>query len=269
MSIHFTKMHGLGNDFVVINAIKQNIILSQLSIPLLGDRHQGIGFDQLLLIEPSRKANIFCRIFNADGSEAEQCGNGLRCIARFLHENKLCSHTLTIETKAGTFPITIHDYDHIKVSIPAPHFLDHALALNIKQSPHKIICDSLSLGNPHAILKITSLDHTDVTSLGVEISTHSHFPHGANVGFLQINDASHITLRTFERGTGETHACGSNACAAVFAGIKNGWLKSPVTVEFRYGCLTIEYDEKEKLMHMIGPATHVFEGEVGLNNRNQ
>ena len=196
-AIHFTKMHSLGNDFVVINTMKQTLSLTQALIIQLADRHQGIGFDQLLLIEPSTQADFYCRIFNADGSEAEQCGNGLRCIARLIHEDKLFPQSsFKIETKAGIFPVVIQDYDHMDVLINAPKLQEASLELRLKQIPDKIIVDILSLGNPHAITQVPSIDTIDVKRLGSEISTHPHFSHGINVGFMQILNSQHIRLRT-------------------------------------------------------------------------
>ena len=262
-SIFFTKMHGLGNDFVIIPAIVQDIVQSELPITLITDRHRGIGCDQLLIIERSKRADFFCRIFNADGSEAVQCGNGLRCVARYLHEDKHCSKTaFTLETQAGVFQISIQDYDHITLTIPAPSTSEaSSVPLKLNQTPHQATAHLLSLGNPHAIIQVTALDTIDVDSLGREIASFPEFSSGINIGFLQVNNPHHITLRTYERGAGQTYACGSNACAAVFSGISNGYLESPVTVEFIHGCLSIEYDQERKLIHMTGPATRVYEGK--------
>jgi len=262
--IHFTKMHGLGNDFVVINATHQAFDLTSLSIVGLADRHTGIGFDQLLIIQPSDRANYFCRIFNADGSEAEQCGNGLRCVARFLHETGFSSSSLQLETKAGIFPIAIKDYDHIRVTMGVPHIQNNLVELPIKNTTQPLHASVLSLGNPHAIIKVESVDTVRTDQLGAEISTHVFFPQGANVGFMQIVNQNHIRLRTFERGVGETLACGSNACAAICAGIVNGWLGDQVKVEFRHGDLWIEWDREKQLIHMTGPAAYVFSGEFLL-----
>jgi len=225
----FTKMHGLGNDFMVINTIQQPFDLGMVSIPALADRHIGVGFDQLLLIEPSTSADFFCRIFNSDGSEAEQCGNGLRCIARYLHEEGIHQgSTLTIETRSGIFPIKINKIDNVTVTLSPPPAADIELRLN----PHTEL-HSLSLGNPHTILKVDSVETAAVATLGPEISTHPHFACGTNVGFMEVVNRDHIRLRTFERGTGETHACGSNACAAAIIGIRNHSLANRVMVEFR------------------------------------
>src|SRR3990167_3601129 len=178
-AIHFTKMHSLGNDFVVINTMKQTLSLTQALIIQLADRHQGIGFDQLLLIEPSTQADFYCRIFNADGSEAEQCGNGLRCIARLIHEDGLFPHsTFSIATKAGVFPVHIQDYEHIQVTMGAPQIKEPLIDLMVKEISVPI--SVLSLGNPHAIIKTE--DPFMMDELGPELSIHAYFPQGANVG---------------------------------------------------------------------------------------
>jgi diaminopimelate epimerase len=263
LTFAFTKMHGLGNDFMVINTLNQSIDLKQLPITTLSDRHVGVGFDQLLLIEKSKQADFFCRIFNADGSEAEQCGNGLRCVARFIHENGLyAGSTFSLETKAGVFPIDINDYDHIRVTLAAPNHAAQSVELSLPNQLGNLTVNVLSLGNPHAVIKVASLESTPINLLGPAISTHPHFPQGTNVGFMQIINPNHVRLRTIERGSGETHACGSNACAAALTGIKNGWLQSPVKVEFHYGELLIDWDDTKHLIHMTGPAARVFSGNL-------
>lgn len=267
-SIRFTKMHGLGNDFVIINALNPTIKAQDLPITDLGNRHTGIGFDQLLVIEPSNRADFFCRIFNADGSEAEQCGNGLRCIARFIREEGLHKGpSFNIETKAGVYPVLIEDNDHIRVSMGAPLIQEKRIELELASDSdpvhkHNVFVSILSLGNPHAILRVDSIDTISPNQLGPKISAHFYFPDGANVGFMQIVNREHLRLRTFERGAGETYACGSNACAAVVTGIANGWLSSRVKVEFSYGVLIIEWEGGDSPVHMMGPATRVFSGEI-------
>ena len=236
-----------------------------LPIPTLANRHTGIGFDQLLLIEPSDRADVFCRIYNADGSEAEQCGNGLRCIARFIHETAFRTQpSMQVETKAGIFPLFIEDYDHIRVTMGTPLIEEKLIELQFNSSSAPLPASILSLGNPHAIIKVESVDAIVAEKLGPDISSHSLFPQGANVGFMQVISPSHIRLRTFERGVGETHACGSNACASVVAGMANGWLTHQVNVEFRYGSLSIEWEGKDKPIVMTGPASWVFSGSIVL-----
>lgn len=262
-SIPFTKMHGIGNDFVVINALSTPFNSTQLAISELADRHVGIGFDQLLLIEASKQADYFCRIYNADGSEAEQCGNGLRCIARYLDEEGIDTRKrFQIETLAGVFPIELKDYEHIRVTLSVPQIGESLFQLSLNQNALVIPISILSLGNPHAIIKVDSIQQVPTHELGPQVSTHAQFPHGANVGFMQIIDKNNIHLRTFERGAGETLACGSNACAAVAAGIVNGWLDKKVTVNFRYGSLHIEWQGGNHPVIMTGPAAKIFSGEI-------
>jgi diaminopimelate epimerase len=260
-SIPFTKMHGLGNDFVVINSLVNKYDLSPAFIAELANRHTGIGFDQLLLIEPSHQANIFCRIFNADGSEAEQCGNGLRCIARYIHEEGLdVSKQLSIETRAGLFTVEISDYDHIRVCMGQPVITQPQLELRLASKTASVCI--LSLGNPHAVMQVNDLNDASLEQLAKEIAADKHFPDGVNVGFMQVAGAQHIRLRTFERGSGETYACGSNACATAVAGILQNVSQSPVKVDFRYGSLTIEWEGKQQPVYMTGAAARVYSGEV-------
>lgn len=257
-TIKFSKMHGLGNDFVIthhsINHLEKNLI-QQLS-----SRHTGIGFDQLLLVSSSEKADFSCRIFNADGSEAEQCGNGMRCVARYVHEANLTTkNNLSIETKSGVVSVVIHDYDNIQVKMGTPKLEHQNLSLTDISLP--VLC-VLSIGNPHAILQ-TSHD-SNLTMLGKKIATHSFFPNGVNVGFMEIVNRNKIRLRTYERGVGETLACGSNACAAVVAGISNNLLDSKVEVELALGSLSIEWAGKEKPVLMTGSASRVFDGQYKI-----
>ena len=259
-------MHALGNDFMVINTLNQRVSLARLQITTLADRHFGIGFDQLLLIEPAYEAHFFCRIFNADGSEAEQCGNGLRCIARFIHEEHLTSPKIfTLATLAGVFSIHIKDYEAIQVTLTLPQIKTDCLSLNIQKSSGNttpITVYSLSLGNPHAIVKVDNIQDQTLNGLGALIATHAVFANGTNVGFCEVIDQHHIKLRTYERGVGETYACGSNACAAVITGIVNGWLSHTVQVEFAHGALTVTWSAQDQPLIMTGPATRVFDGEM-------
>ena len=261
-SLRFCKMHGLGNDFVVIDAIHQKINRSTLPVQVIADRHLGVGCDQLLLIESSVKADFFCRILNADGSEAEQCGNGLRAIARYVHEHGLHDSThLSIETVAGIFPVEIQDYDHIRVTIASAGIAATAMEISLPELGQVVSGSALSMGNPHFIIKVTDVENTLTNEIGSAVATHSSFPQGTNVGFMQVKDTGHIILRTYERGAGETFACGSNACAAVAAGILDGSLTHSVLVEFQYGSLTIAWEGPGKPVHMTGPASSVFTGE--------
>lgn len=269
----FTKMHGLGNDFAVINALQQPVTIDPTLITALANRHTGIGFDQLLIIESADDADFFCRIYNADGSEAEQCGNGLRCVARLIHEDRLhASPAFSIATKGGIYPVQITDYNHIKVTMGTPDIHETLIELPIlneaglneagSNESGFLATSILNLGNPHAVIKVDSLDNTSIHQLAPAISAHTYFPEGVNVGFMQVINPTHIRLRTFERGAGETFACGSNACAAAMAGILNGWLNDSVTVEFRYGTLQIDWEKNKNVLHMTGPATRVFNGVV-------
>jgi diaminopimelate epimerase len=263
MMLSFTKMHGLGNDFIIVNNLQNQWQSSQLPVAALANRYTGIGFDQLLLIESAKHADFFCRIFNADGSEAEQCGNGLRCVARFLHEEKFIDKKqFTLATIAGVFPVIIHDYDHIEITLTKP-VIEQALA-ELMLDTNPITMTHLSLGNPHTITVVSILSDALVSDLGRKISTHAAFPKGTNAGLMEIVNRSHIKLRTYERGSGETLACGSNACAAAVAGILNGWLDSPVIVEFKLGQLMIAWPSQDAAIRMTGPAASVFKGHYQL-----
>jgi diaminopimelate epimerase len=271
-AIKFSKMHGLGNDFIVIDSTTQPFQLSVASISALADRHRGIGFDQLLQIEKSSKADFACRIFNSDGSEAEQCGNGLRCVGRFLYEENLTAKkSFTIETKAGLFDVLIHAIDLIQVSMGAPCFqlekipflaegIQKTYILDVNQSPLRF--SVLSMGNPHAVMEVDSVQNFPVNKIGPVVAQHPAFPQSTNVGFMEILDRTHIRLRTFERGVGETFACGSNACAAVVAGINNNLLDHQVIVILLYGELLIEWQGMNNPVLMTGPATRVFDGMI-------
>lgn len=263
VSFSFTKMHGLGNDFIIVDNRNQSIQLPTQHIAQMAHRHLGIGFDQLLLLENTQIADFFCKIFNSDGSEAEQCGNGLRCIARYINENQLSDKkNLQLATKSGIHPVEINDYDHIRIQMDAPRIKELELKLLVANQTWLI--SSISIGNPHAIIKTTDLNVIPLSQLGAEISNHSHFPNGVNVGFMQIVNPEHIYLRTFERGAGETHACGSNACAAVVAGIANHWLNHRVQVQYRYGSLWVEWEGDDAPLYMTGPAEKVYVGEIGI-----
>ncbi len=265
-------MHGLGNDFIVVDAIHQTIDIKKIPISLLADRHLGIGFDQLLLITKSSNADFATRIFNADGSEAEQCGNGMRCLARFIHEEQLTQKkAFTLETLSGLVHAVIHSYDCIEVTMNIPCFEPAKIPfITAKMAKnYEITLDAtlppltftvLSMGNPHAILHVSSINEAPVATLGLKIATHPVFPKGTNVGFMEVVTPQHIRLRTFERGVGETFACGSNACAAVVAGILNHGLDHKVSVELTYGNLLVEWPHESAPVMLSGSATRIFSG---------
>ncbi len=276
MKLRFTKMHGLGNDFVVFDAINQTVNLTPTQLRHITDRHLGIGCDQILLVEtPTREdADFRYRIFNADGSEVSQCGNGARCFVRFVREHGLSDKTaLRVETRDGIIEPRMLDDDDVMVNMGAPHFAPAqipfvadatSLSYGLQVGEHLIQIAALSMGNPHAVLRVNNLDTAPVSTLGAAIGAHPRFPEGVNVGFMQIINAHQFRLRVFERGAGETLACGSGACAAAVAGISNGWLHTPVTVHTRGGDLTIEWAGEHQPVMMRGPATTVFEGELEL-----
>lgn len=265
-SIPFHKMHGLGNDFVVIDATKQPLDMNTLPVTLMADRHLGIGFDQLLIIENSNHADYYCRILNADGSEAEQCGNGLRAVARYIHEQGLLGQKeFRLETIAGIFPVLIKDYDHIRITMTQSASNASQLEVPLPEHNKTIQGSTLSMGNPHFIIPVDDLNDTAPMELGSLISTHPVFPQGTNVGFMQVVTRQHIRLKTIERGAGETLACGSNACAAVLTGIQQGALEPHVAVEFQHGQVTVEWEGHSKPVYMTGPAADAFRGEWPLS----
>ncbi len=275
-TIQFAKMHGLGNDFVVIDAIHQPIVVSALPIKQLGDRHIGIGFDQLLIIQSSIKAEVRCLIFNADGSEAEQCGNGIRCVTRFIYDQCLSSKkAFSIETKSGIVKTTYIDPSRIQVEMGVPIFRPDLIPIQKewtlqKKALYEIMTSTnqqvtffaLSMGNPHAIILVDSIEQYPVALSAASIAHHKAFPQGINIGFVEIINADHIRLRTYERGVGETLSCGSNACAAVVAGIQQGLLAKKVTVVLPLGELLIEWLGDDQPVLMTGPAEVVFFGQL-------
>lgn len=262
-TLAFCKMHGLGNDFVIIDAFHQPFMLDKLMITRLADRNCGIGFDQLLVLGPSTQADLRCQFFNADGSEAEQCGNGLRCAARFVHEEKIISKkSLTIETKAGLIPVEIQDYDKICANMGFPEVKSEPVLVKLNDASAALTV--LSMGNPHAIYRVASLQASPIASWGATIEKHSSFPQGVNAGFMEVVGRNEIRLRTYERGVGETLACGSNACAAVVAGITHGWLDSQVRVDLSCGSLQVEWAGKDQPVFLTGPASRVFTGMIEI-----
>ena len=276
MKLRFTKMQGLGNDFVVFDAIHQTVDLNAAQLRFIADRHFGVGCDQILLVENASRpdADFRYRIFNADGGEVSQCGNGARCFVRFVHEHGLSEKTtLRVETLSGIIEPRLLDTGDVSVNMGAPHFAPVdvpfiaetiALLYSLQVDDQMIEISALSMGNPHAVLRVSSLDTAPVATLGASIANHPRFPEGANAGFMQIITPHEIRLRVYERGAGETLACGTGACAAVVAGISNGWLQTPVIVHTRGGDLTIEWAGEDHAVMMRGPATTVFEGELEL-----
>ena len=274
--ISFTKMQGLGNDFMVIDAINQPINLTPVQIRALANRHFGIGFDQLLLIEkPENKdADFKYRIFNADGGEVAQCGNGARCFALFVIEKNLfTSNEIKVDTNNGRLILKINPDNTVSVNMGIPEFSPDKIPLAVHQESDSYSIEvkgqtvnfgAVSMGNPHAVIRVEDVIAAPVQELGHLLESHALFPERANIGFMQILDRNHIKLRVFERGAGETLACGSGACAAVAVGIRQKLLDTPVTVELIGGSLTISWAGNGEPLFMTGPATTVFEGEIHL-----
>ena len=278
MKLKFTKMHGIGNDFMVIDAINQSVNLTPQQIQALANRQFGIGFDQLLLVETSKIADFKYRIFNADGSEVSQCGNGARCFARFVYEQKLSSkREISVETASGIITPKLEEHDLVTVDMGATKFapadipfIADATATSYKLDigEESVTIAALSMGNPHAVQIVENVDSAPVERMGRQIELHPRFPQRVNAGFMQIMDSHHIKLRVFERGSGETLACGTGACAAVVAGIVWGRLVSPVSVKARGGELQIAWQGGNSAVMMTGPAVSVFTGSITLPIEN-
>jgi len=276
IKLRFTKMHGLGNDFVVFDGISQRIALTPEQCRHIADRHFGVGCDQILLVEkPSHDDVDFrYRIFNADGGEVEQCGNGARCFVRFVHSHGLTDKTrIRVETASGVIEPRMLDNGLVMVDMGAPRFAPadipfaaevESMSYALKVGQHVIDIAALSMGNPHAVLRVNDLDSAPVDILGAAIESHARFPQRVNAGFMQVLTPHDIRLRVYERGVGETLACGTGACAAAVAGIRQQQLKSPVSVHTRGGDLVIEWAGKGQPVYMTGPAETVFEGEIEL-----
>ncbi len=272
--LKFTKMHGAGNDFMVIDAINQTVLLSEQQIQMLAHRQFGVGFDQLLLVETSTIADFKYRIFNADGSEVSQCGNGARCFVRFVAEHGLSNkREIRVETASGIITPKLEENGLVTVNMGAPKFEPNAIpfiadeaasSYSLIVSNHSVEISVVSMGNPHAVQIVEDIENAPVVSLGRQIELHPRFPERVNAGFMQRVDAHHIKLRVFERGSGETLACGTGACAAVVAGIQLGQLTSPVTVSARGGDLQITWQGGDAPVMMTGPAVTVFTGTITL-----
>jgi diaminopimelate epimerase len=272
----FSKMEGAGNDFVVVNAMHKAFELSATTIRELADRHTGIGFDQLLVIEPprTRDADFYYRIFNADGGEVSQCGNGARCFLRYVHDKALSNkQSIRVETACGIIEPHLEAGGGITVDMGKPVFepVDipmlvprRASSYSIRVNEAEVEVGALSMGNPHAVQVVSDIEAAPVISQGPMIENHALFPERANAGYMQIMDRQNIRLRVWERGVGETLACGSGACAAVAIGIRWGLIDSPVRVHTRGGELQIAWQGEEGNVLMTGPARVVFEGEIEI-----
>ena len=269
MRLDFTKMHGLGNDFIVINNLNDVFNENLINIPKLANRHTGIGFDQLLIVESSERANIDFkyRIYNADGQEVQQCGNGARCFALYVFEKELTSKTkLNVETLNGDIELTINDASSVTVNMGEPDFVLSKIPANFDNQDKKYIVNGielgvLSMGNPHTVTVAENIENLEIDKIAKDIQNSGYFPEGVNVGFMQINSPRNISLRVYERGVGETQACGTGACAAVVFGVENNLLNNKVCVSLPGGNLDINY-EKGSDVFMTGPAEFVFEGSI-------
>lgn len=276
MMLHFTKMHGLGNDFMVVDLVTQRARLDSERIRQLADRRFGIGFDQLLLVEPPGRPDMDFRyrIFNADGSEVENCGNGARCFARFVLDQRLTARReIAVQTAGGNLLLQVADDGRVRVDMGRPRLAPNdipfeadapASAYTLEVDGQTLTLDALSMGNPHAVLDVENVDSAPVDRLGPLIEAHPRFPRRVNVGFMEVVSTSAIRLRVFERGVGETLACGTGACAAVVSGIRRGLLDACVEVSLPGGDLTIEWRGDDQPVIMTGPAERVFDGRIVL-----
>ncbi|HGS4807530.1 TPA: diaminopimelate epimerase [Vibrio parahaemolyticus] len=274
MHFHFSKMHGLGNDFMVVDCITQNVFFSQDLIRRLADRHTGVGFDQLLVVEApyDPETDFHYRIFNADGSEVEQCGNGARCFARFVRLKGLTNkYSISVSIKKGKMILDVEDDGEVTVNMGVPEFEPNKIPFKAKQKEKTYImragdktlfCGAVSMGNPHVVTVVDDVDTADVDTLGPLLESHERFPERVNAGFMQVVSRDHIRLRVYERGAGETQACGSGACGAVAVGILQGLLDESVKVSLPGGELHISWQGPGKPLFMTGPATHVFDGQL-------
>ncbi|TFH89872.1 diaminopimelate epimerase [Vibrio ouci] len=274
MHFHFSKMHGLGNDFMVVDCITQNIFFSPDLIRRLADRHTGIGFDQLLVVEApyDPETDFHYRIFNADGSEVEQCGNGARCFARFVRMKGLTNkYSISVSTKKGKMVLSIEEDDQVTVNMGVPEFEPSKIPFKAKQTEKTYIlrtedktlfCGAVSMGNPHVVTVVDDVATADVDTLGPLLESHERFPERVNAGFMQVVNRNEVNLRVYERGAGETQACGSGACGAVAVGVVQGLLDDNVKVNLPGGSLNIQWQGAGKPLYMTGPATHVFDGQL-------
>ncbi|MDI3324636.1 diaminopimelate epimerase [Pontibacterium granulatum] len=276
MLVRFTKMHGLGNDFMVLDLVTQRLKLTPKIVKKLGDRNFGVGFDQLLIVEPpgSPDVDFRYRIYNSDGSEVENCGNGARCFAKFVRDKRLTGKDeIAVETANGRAVLKIREDRQVEVDMGAPR-LDPAdvpfdadaqaatYPINVDGDEYQI--SAVSMGNPHGVLLVDDVDTAPVETLGPKLEPHARFPQKANIGFMQVVSRDEVRLRVYERGAGETKACGTGACAAVVAGILRGVLNDRVKVTLPGGDLEIHWAGGDAPVIMTGPATTVFEGQIFL-----
>jgi len=276
MQIQFSKMHGLGNDFMVIDQISQDVHLSPELIARWSDRHTGVGFDQLLCVEaPTDPDSDFrYRIFNADGTEAEQCGNGARCFAKFVVDNGLSVKTeLRLQTNTGTIVTQLREDGTVEVDMGVPSIVPEqipfvtdapATTYRVAVGNQEVELVAVSVGNPHAVLFVDSVNDAPVATLGPLLARHERFPRGVNVGFCQVIDPGFARLRVFERGVGETRACGTGACAAAVAGTLTGRFGERVKISLPGGKVKIKWAGQGAPLHMLGPACLVYEGRIDV-----
>ena len=276
MLIQFSKMHGLGNDFMVVDGITQKIFFSPEMIRRLADRHFGIGFDQLLLVEPpyDPEQDFHYRIFNADGSEVQQCGNGARCFARFVRLKGLTNRDrIAVSTMSGRIVLQLEHDNQVTVNMGVPEFEPAKVPFRaqkaektylLRVAEQTVMCGVVSMGNPHCVLEVENVKTAPVETLGAELESFDRFPERVNVGFMELVSANEIRLRVFERGAGETMACGTGACAAAVVGIAQGKLRDRVKVHLPGGTLQITWKGPGTPVFMTGPAEHVFDGEIEL-----
>jgi len=276
MRLQFTKMHGAGNDFVVIDLITQRYKLRARDVRKLADRHFGVGCDQVLVVEPPQnpEADFRYRIYNADGHEVEQCGNGARCFARFVREKKLTGkRSISVETNTGIIHLRVLPKHDVEVEMAVPEFEPDKIPFKasrradsypLQVDDREVEIGAVSMGNPHAIMRVDNTARADVATLGPMIEGHPDFPRRVNAGFMQVVSEREINLRVYERGVGETLACGSGACAAVVYGIARGWLRETVTVVLPGGKLSISWAGEGQPVRMTGPTEVVFEGTIRI-----
>ena len=276
MLIQFSKMHGLGNDFVVVDGVTQKVFFNAETLKRLGDRHFGIGFDQLLLVEPPYDPDLdfHYRIFNADGSEVQQCGNGARCFARFVRLKGLTNKDrIAVSTVSGRIVLQLEDNDQVTVNMGVPEFEPAKIPFRalkaeklylLRVAEQTVMCGVVSMGNPHCVIEVPSVKDAPVETLGPKLESFDRFPERINVGFMDVGSASKSNLGAYGRGAGETLACATGACAAVVVGIQQEKLKGRVKVNLPGGSLYISWNGPGSPVYMTGPAEHVFDGQIEL-----